>query len=477
MLHAFDRFGRRRDEVEFHPAWHRLMGLVIAEGLHAAPWSEPKSGAQVARAAGVILHAQVENGTQCPTTMTYASVPVLRRESGLARTWLPKILSRRYDARFRPLGEKAGALVGMGMTEKQGGSDLRGNTTEARPEGAGAAYRITGHKWFLSAPMCDAFLVLAQAPGGLTCFFMPRWTPDGALNAIRIQRLKDKLGNRSNASCEVEFEEAFALPLGEEGRGVPTILEMGSYTRLDCALASAGMMRRATAQALHHAAHRTAFQRRLIDQPLMRAVLGDLVLESEAATVVALRLARAFDAGEDETDFALRRVLTPAAKYWICKRGPTLAAEAMEVLGGNGYVEESVLPRIYREMPVNSIWEGSGNVMCLDVLRALERTPAAAEALMAELDAARGGDRRLDEFARGLAAELSDPGGLDARARRLAEMIVLALQGALLVRHGPAAVADAFCATRLSEDRGGAFGSLSASADLSAILERARPAA
>jgi putative acyl-CoA dehydrogenase len=478
-LRTFDRFGRRRDEVEFHPSWHALMHLSVGQGLHGAPWADSRPGAHVARAAGVVLMVQVEAGNQCPITMTYGSVPALRRQPGIAEAWLPKVLSREYDPRFQPVTGKSGALVGMGMTEKQGGSDVRTNTTRAAPVGRGGPgeeYRITGHKWFLSAPMCDAFLVLAQAPGGLSCFFVPRWTPDGELNALRIQRLKDKLGNKSNASSEVELQAAAGWLLGEEGRGVPTILEMGTYTRLDCALGTAGLMRQALSQALHHAAHRSAFQRRLIDQPLMANVLADLAVESEAATALALRLARAFDRQDDEGENLFRRLVTPATKYWICKRGPAFAFEAMEVLGGNGYVEESPMPRIYREMPVNSIWEGSGNIMCLDVLRAAERSPRAVEILFAELGAARGNDRRLDRFVAALQDELAERAEMEGRARQLVERLALALQGALLVRHAPAAIAEAFCASRLDGAHGGAFGTLPAGVDARAIIDRAAPA-
>ena len=388
-LRSFDRFGHRIDGIEFHPAWHELMTGLIGRGLHGAPWAEPVAGAHVARAASFFLQTQVEAGTLCPTTMTYGSIPAMAKNPVLAGEWLPTLLSREYDPRDLPLNQKRGGLVGMGMTEKQGGSDVRANTTVAVPAEGGTSYRLTGHKWFFSAPQCDAHLVLAQAPGGLSCFFLPRWRPDGTRNAIRIQRLKDKLGNKSNASSEVEFQDAYALLLGEEGRGIPTILEMGTYTRLDCVLGSSGMMRQSVAQALHHAHGRRTFGKRLIEHDLMRNVLADLALESEAATMLALRLARAFDAQTDPAETAFRRLLTPAAKYWVCKRGPELAAEAMEVFGGNGYVEDGILARIYREMPVNSIWEGSGNIMCLDVLRALGKTPEAAAVVEAELQIGR----------------------------------------------------------------------------------------
>lgn len=473
VLHTVDRFGHRLDSVEFHPAWHQLMGMAVGEGLHSAPWADPKPGAHVARAAGVILHTQVECGTQCPVTMTYGSVPALRRQAGPWDDFLPRILSRRYDPAFRPIAEKAGALVGMGMTEKQGGSDVRANTTRAEPAGDGA-WRLIGHKWFFSAPMCDAFLVLAQAPGGLSCFFLPRWLPDGSINRIRIQRLKEKVGNRSNASSEVEFLGATAWMLGEEGRGVPTIIEMGTYTRLDCALGSTGLMRQAVSQALHHTAHRSAFQRRLIDQPLMQSVLADMALESEAATALVLRLARAFDS-EEPGDVALRRILTPAAKYWICKRGPTFGAEAMEATGGNGYVEDGPLGRIYREMPLNSIWEGSGNVMCLDVLRALEHTPDAMAILRAELGET-ANEPRLARFVAETMAALGDRSGLEARARWVTERLVLAVQAALLLRGAPTEVAEGFMASRLGEGPGGAFGGLPVGVACSAIIQRAMPA-
>jgi putative acyl-CoA dehydrogenase len=478
ILHAFDRYGNRRDEVEFHPAWHELMALAVAEGLHSAPWAEAKPGAHVARAAGVYLMCQVEAGVQCPVTMTYGSVPALLRQPEIAAEWLPRIFSRTYDGRFLPAARKSGVLLGMGMTEKQGGSDLRANETRAEPlssPGRGQAYRLVGHKWFMSAPMCDAFLVLAQAKAGPSCFLLPRFLPDGVRNEVRIQRLKDKLGNRSNASSEVEFAGAVAWLIGEEGRGIPTIIEMANYTRLDCALGSAGLMRQAVAQAAHHVAHRTAFQRKLIDQPLMTNVIADLEIEAEAAARLALRLARAYDRPDDPAEAAFARVMTPAAKYWICKRGPMLAAEAMEALGGNGYVEESIMPRIYREMPVNSIWEGSGNVMCLDVLRAAGRSPEAIDAVRLELNTACGVDARFDRFCAGLEQDFTAGRIAEAEARRFVERLVLAVQGALLVRDGPPEAADAFCASRLERDGGGAFGTLPAGADIGGIARRAVP--
>lgn len=476
-LHTHDRFGNRRDEVEFHPAYHALMSLGFGAGLHSSPWAEPRSGAHAARAAAYILYGQVESGTQCPMTMTYASIAVLAKHAatvpGVADVWLPRLHARQYDARCTPIRNKTGASIGMGMTEKQGGSDVRSNTSRAEPAG-GSAYRITGHKWFFSAPMCDAFLVLAQAPGGLTCFFMPRHLDDGSRNALRLVRLKDKLGNRSNASAEVEFEQALAWRVGDEGRGVATILEMVNYTRLDCATGSSALMRQALVQAIHHARHREAFGRRLVEQPLMRNVLADLALESEAATALALRLASAYDRTE-EHEQALRRLLTPAAKYWICKRLAPFAEEAMEVLGGNGYVEDSIMPRIYREAPVNSIWEGSGNVMCLDVLRAAGRNGESVVALFGELEAARGADARLDAFVAALKRDLEDPAEREPVARRLTERIALAMQGALLVRHAPNEVADAFCASRLARDAGACFGTLPAGTAFARIIDRTWP--
>jgi putative acyl-CoA dehydrogenase len=415
---------------------------------------------------------QIESGVYCPVAMTYGSVPTLRHAPGIAKEWLPRIFSRDYDHRFIPANLKTAALIGMGMTENQGGSDLRTNTTRAQAAADGS-FRLLGHKWFMSAPMCDAFLVLAQSPKGLSCFLMPRWMPDGERNAIQILRLKDKLGNRSNASSEVEFLGAYAQLVGEEGRGIPTIIEMGNYTRLDCCIGSAGLMRQAVAQAVHHARHRTAFQKKLADQPLMTNVLADLAVESEAATALTMRLARAYDEN-DEAAQVIRRVATPAAKFWICKRTPFVTYEAMEVLGGSGYIEESIMPRLYREAPVNSIWEGSGNIMCLDVLRALDRTPNAADVLRQELN---GKDARLKGIADRLnrrfgAADRSD----ESQARALVRDLVLALQAALLTSHAPATVADAFCASRLNGDGASAFGLLPRGIDLRTIADRAAPA-
>jgi putative acyl-CoA dehydrogenase len=471
QLKTFDRYGHRIDEVEFHPAWHELLGIACSFGLHSDPWAEPKPGAHVRRAAGTYMLTQIESGVYCPVAMTYGSVPTIKQAPKIAEQWLPKIFNAAYSQRSAPIADKVGALIGMGMTENQGGSDLRMNTTRAEPSGDGA-YRLHGHKWFLSAPMCDAFLILAQAPKGLSCFFMPRWTPDGERNAIHINRLKDKLGNKSNASSEVEFHGAYAQLVGEEGRGIPTIIEMAGYTRLDCCIGSSGLVRQAVAQATHHARHRTAFQKKLIDQPLMTNVLADMALESEAATVLTMRLARAYDES-DETAQVFRRVVTPAAKFWICKRAPSLTYEAMEVLGGSGYIEECIMPRLYREAPVNSIWEGAGNIMCLDVLRAIERTPKAAEILQQEFP----GDARLKTFTGRLQKRLSAADRSDeSQARVLVRDLVLALQAALLIKHAPAAVADAFCASRLGEEAGGAFGTLPRGLDLRAIAERAAPA-
>ena len=471
VLKTYDRFGHRRDEVEFHPAWHELMRRLVAEGLHTGPWAQPAPGAHVARAAAYMLWSEIENGTQCPATMTYGAVPALARQAQDFADWMPRLLSRDYDPRSIPIQEKHGALVGMGMTEKQGGSDVRANATRAVRVGAGPAYQLTGHKWFFSAPMCDAFLVLAQAPRGLSCFVMPRILPDGSRNTFYIQRLKEKLGNRSNASSEVEFHDAHCVLLGEEGRGVATILEMGVYTRLDNAIGSAGLMHQCVAQAVHHARHRAAFGRLLIDQPLMRNVLADLALESESATVLAMRLARAFDAQQDETESALRRVLTPVAKYWICKRGPAVAVEAMEVLGGNGYVEEGPIARRFREMPLNSIWEGSGNIMCLDVLRAFVREAGVRETLVSWLRRSTGSDWRLDQYVADLTQQLEDPADSEARARRIVESIALAAQASILLESGSPA-AEAFLASRIASGAPAAFGTLPAGIDFRVLIER-----
>ncbi|HKT75046.1 MAG TPA: isovaleryl-CoA dehydrogenase [Steroidobacteraceae bacterium] len=474
-LKLFDRFGNRRDEVEFHPAWHALMARLVAAGLHTSPWDGSGRITHRARAAGYLLWSEVENGTQCPATMTYGAVPPLMRQAGDFKDWLPRLLAREYDRRFVPVSHKSGVLMGMGMTEKQGGSDVRSNTTRASPaerSGPGQEYRLNGHKWFFSAPMCDAFLVLAQSPGGLACFFVPRFQPDGRLNGIRLQRLKDKMGNRSNASTEVQLEDAYGVLVGEEGRGIPTILEMGVYTRLDNAIGSTGLMRQCVSQAIHHARQRRAFGERLIDQPLMRNVLADLALECEAAILLIMRLASAFDAPASEEETLLRRVLTPAAKYWLCKRAPTVCAEAMEVLGGNGYVEEGPIARRLRESPLNSIWEGSGNIMCLDVLRALSREPRSLDALIALLDAARGLNTGYDRFVGRLLAELADPADTQVRARRITESIALAVQSSLLIHHASQSSSEAFVISRLEAGAPAAFGALPRGAPFGSLIER-----
>ncbi|TCJ18284.1 DNA alkylation response protein [Rubrobacter taiwanensis] len=476
-LRTHDRYGYRIDEVEYHPAWHELMRTAVSLGLAGSPWRGSASGAHVVRAAKYLVWAtQSEQGNCCPVTMTYAAVPALRSEPELADRFEPLLTSSEYDFGLRPPESKHGIIAGMAMTEKQGGSDVRANTTRAEPAGDGT-YRITGHKWFCSAPMSDVFLVLAQAPGGLTCFLLPRVLPDGERNRMRLQRLKEKLGNRSNASSEVEYEGAVAWRVGEEGRGVRTIIEMVNMTRLDCVIGAAGGMRWGLHQAVHHARHREAFGRRLIEQPLMRNVLADLATETEAAIALALRLAGAVDrslAG-DAGEAAFRRLAIPVSKYWVTKRWPAHAAECLECLGGNGYIEESGMPRLYREAPLYSIWEGAGNVAALDVLRAMKREPESLEAFFAELGAAAGVDRRLDGAVRALRRELSHPEGMEPHARRLVERMALALQGSLLVRHGHPAVADAFCASRLAGEWGHAFGTLPEGPGLDAILRRVLP--
>ncbi|WP_445526003.1 acyl-CoA dehydrogenase family protein [Streptomyces cyslabdanicus] len=471
-LRTHDRYGHRVDEVEFHPSWHRLLGKGVSAGLTAA-WNRPAG--HVRRAAAFLVWTQAEAGTGCPLSMTHAAMPALRTDPELAAEWEPRLTSVVYERELRPAHLKAGALFGMGMTEKQGGSDVRAGTTAARPLAEDGAYELTGHKWFCSAPMSDGFLVLAQAPGGLTCFLVPRVLPDGTRNVFLLQRLKDKLGNRSNASAEVEFDGTWARRVGEEGRGVRTIIEMVAATRLDCVLGSAGLMRQAVAQAVHHCAHREAFGGRLLDKPLMRNVLADLALESEAATTLALRLAAAYDDG-GEQERALLRIAVPAAKYWVTKRCAPLTVEASECLGGNGYVEESGMPRLVRESPLNSVWEGAGNVQALDVLRALTREPGALDAYLREVGQARGADHRLDAAIKRLLTELADLDGVEARARRLTERLALVLQGALLVRYAPPDVADAFCASRLGGEWGAAFGALPHTLNLAAVVERARPA-
>jgi putative acyl-CoA dehydrogenase len=519
VLRTHDRFGHRIDVVEYHPSYHRLMSVAVSHGLHSATTAtgdvagsaeraagSTGGGVHVARAAGFYVWSQVEAGHGCPVSMTYSVLPALAADQALLERWRPRLTSLTYDPSNRPADAKAGSLAGMAMTEKQGGSDVRANTTTALPTpaesatGGGAAYRLTGHKWFCSAPMGDVFLVLAQAPAGLTCFAVPRWTPDGCRNAMFLQRLKDKLGNRSNASAEIELDGAWGERLGPEGRGVATIIEMVTHTRLDCVIGSAAGMRQALAQAAHHCAHRSAFGQRLADHALMRVVLADLAVESEAATLTMLRLARAYDgAGGDTGEASFRRLATAVAKYWTCKRQPVMTAEALECLGGNGFIEESIMPRLFRESPLNGIWEGSGNVICLDVLRAIRRQPESVEAFVAELEQARGGDGRLDasidrlrsalwaaEGGAGGAGAVAGVDGagargggavaaVDAEARRLVEAMALTLQGSLLVRFGHPAVADAFCASRLGGDWGRALGTLPHGVDTAAIVERATP--
>jgi putative acyl-CoA dehydrogenase len=482
-LRTHDRYGNRVDVPEFHPAWHELIGVAVANELHCSPWKDPRPGAHVARGAAFMCMSQAEAGIGCPISMTYSVIPALRTQPELAEQWEPRFLSNTYDPANAPATEKAGALAGMGMTEKQGGTDVRANTTVARPVnggGPGAEYELTGHKWFMSAPQCDAFLVLAQADGGISCFLFPRWTPDGERNRFRLQRFKDKLGNRSNASSEIEFDAASAWLVGEEGAGVRTIIEMVNHTRLDCVLGGATGMRAGVAQAIHHTSHRSVFGRELVDQPLMRNVLADLAIESEAATISALRLARAYDEAieGDQRAQNLKRVANAVLKYWICKRAVAHAGEALECLGGNGYVEESGMPRLFRESPLNSIWEGSGNVQCLDVLRAMVKSPAALEAFYAEVEEGAVQEPRLQDFADSLREEL--PGDLETiepRARRIVEHMALALQASLLVRYGDEAIADAFCASRLAGDWGQAFGTLPADTDFGRIIGRHRAAA
>lgn len=475
----YDRYGNRVDEVRFHPSWHWLMERAVGHGLAAAPWESGEPHAHLRRAAGFMAWSQTEPGHGCPISMTYAAVPALRASAELSAEWTPLLASLRYDPGLRPASAKLGALAGMGMTEKQGGSDVRANVTVARPTGVEGEYTLHGHKWFTSAPMNDVFLVLAQAPGGLTCFVMPRVLPDGSRNRLDVVRLKDKLGNRSNASSELEFDGTLVRRLGEEGRGVRTIIEMVAATRLDCVLGSAALMRHAVAEASWHVAHRSAFGGLLADKPLMQNVIADLAVESEAATALALRLAAAVDAGEEP----LRRLALPLAKFWVCKRTPGLVAEALECLGGNGYVEESGLPLIYREAPLNSVWEGSGNVNALDVLRALSREPEALDAYLGEVGLARGADARLDRAIDDTLALLGtligSPDALEASARRLAGRMATVLQGSLLVRFAPAEVADVFCASRLAEGAasfgaGGTYGML-AEGDHQAIVERTTP--
>jgi putative acyl-CoA dehydrogenase len=477
VLKTHDRFGRRIDEVEFHPAWHELMTLGVEHETHALPWRTPKPGAHVVRAALEYLYYQQEAGVGCPLTMTFAAVPTLRKQPEIAKEWIPRITSTIYDPRFIPAAEKRGALIGMAMTEKQGGSDVRANTTRARAlgrGGPGGEYLLTGHKWFCSAPMNDAFLTLAQTERGLSCFLVPRWRLDGKRNTFAIQRLKDKLGNRSNASSEIEYRDTWAQLIGEEGRGVPTIIEMVTHTRLDCVIGSAALMRQAIAQAVHHAAHRRTFGKLLIDQPVLQNVLADLAIECEAATALMLRLARAYDHFEDEQQRAFARLATAVAKFWVCKRTPPLVAEALECLGGNGYVEESILPRLYREAPLNSIWEGSGNVMCLDVLRAIHREPQSLDALRSELTAATGLNADYDRFLAGIENNVRDQADAELRARQIVESLAIALEASVLLKANNAQIADAFIASRIAARRSGIYGTLATGTPFRAIIDRAR---
>ena len=480
VLYTHDNYGHRIDEVRFHPAYHRLMQVSLENGLHASHWSDPKAGAHVARAAKCYMQNQVEAAHGCPVTMTSAVIPALLQQPDVAELWMPKILARHYDYRNVPIEQKQGITIGMAMTEKQGGSDVRSNTLRAYAFGGGGPgqpYELVGHKYFVSAPMSDAFLVLAQAPGGLSCFLLPRWRPDGSKNPLQIQRLKNKMGNVANASCETELRGAYAVLIGEEGRGVAIILKMVTMTRFDCMIGSSAGMRQAVAQATHHCAYRAAFGKRLSEQPLMQNVLADLVIEHEAALALTMRIAGALDRSEyDESEKLLVRMGTAVGKYWICKRTPGHAYEAMECIGGSGVMEDCIMPRLFRESPVNSIWEGSGNVQCLDVLRAMRRDHGSVETFMAEAQAAAGANRRLDQYVAQLGRELADPADIEYRARAVVEKMALALQGSLLVRYGNSAVADAFCASRLAGNSSGlAYGTLPRAVDCAAILKRATP--
>jgi putative acyl-CoA dehydrogenase len=479
-LVTHDRFGHRVDKVEFHPSWHSLMETAVANGHHSLPWEhDPPPGAHVVRAAFTFMSGQIESGHNCPISMTYSVIPALNSTPEVADRWVPGIISRDYDPSFRPAPEKSGLLMGMGMTEKQGGSDVRASTTIAAPldgSGPGAEYRITGHKWFTSAPMCDAFLVLAQAPRGLSCFLLPRWTPDGELNEFRIQRLKDKLGNRSNASSEVEFEGAWSVMIGEEGRGVPTIIEMVNGTRLDCVIGSVALMRQAVSQAAWHVSHRSAFGSTLIEKPLMQNVVADLELEAETATLMMVRLAGAFDRSEsDAAEAAMKRIALPIAKYWVTKRTSETVREALECLGGNGYVEESIMPRLYRESPLNAIWEGSGNVIALDVLRAAGRSPDSLQMFLAELDLASGIDERLDEAISRARTAIDSASNLEFEARRIVEQLANAWAASLLARHSDPSVFEAYAASRLTGDHGSLFGTLPPGTPIDDLLSRAVP--
>lgn len=479
-LITHDRFGRRVDAVRFHPAWDRLMGIAVSAGNHCAPWeANAAEGSHVARAARTFMSGQIESGHNCPISMTYSVIPALQTTPEVADDWIPDILSRQYDPAFSPRNEKSGVLMGMGMTEKQGGSDVRANTTEATrtgPGGPGEEYRISGHKWFTSAPMCDGFLVLAQAPDGLSCFLLPRWTPDGELNEFHIQRLKDKLGNRSNASSEVEFDQAFAVMVGEEGKGVPTIIEMVNGTRLDCVIGSVALMRQAVSQAAWHVRHRSAFGSKLIDKPLMRNVIADLEVETEAATLMMVRLAASFDRSvDDPAEAAMKRIALPIAKYWVTKRTSEVVREALECLGGNGYVEESIMPRLYRESPLNAIWEGSGNVIALDVLRASGRSPDSLGVFLDELETASGSDSRLDVAIARSREAIGDATDLEFEARRIVETLATAWAAALLARNNDDEAFDVYVESRLAETHSGLYGTLSPGLAIDGLVRRAVP--
>lgn len=475
VLKTHDRYGNRIDEIDYHPAWHNLMSLAITNGLHAGPWAHPSPGAHVARAVKMFMAGQIEAGHNCPISMTYSIIPVLRNQPSLAAWWEPKLFSQVYDPRSVPVEQKSGALAGMAMTEKQGGSDVRANTTIAAPTGdtifGANRYLLTGHKWFCSAPSCDSFLVLANTAAGISCFLVPRWTPEGSRNNFFIQRLKDKLGNRSNASSEVEFDKCTGMLIGEEGRGIATIIEMVNHTRLDCAVGSAALQRQALVQALHHASHRRAFGKLLSEHPLMQNVLADLALESEAATTLAMRIARSYDRPEEAF---FRRLATPIGKYWLAKRTPAFVAEALECIGGNGYVEEFPMARMFRESPLNSIWEGAGNIICLDVLRAIEREPHSLEAFLCELELACGQNAAYDRYLCELMENLHQP-ALEFGMRRLVEQLAICLQASLLIQNAPEFVWQEFCLSRLAENHWSAFGTLSRSSGIAAILHRATP--
>jgi putative acyl-CoA dehydrogenase len=476
QFHSHDRQGRRIDLVEFHPAYHQLMQAAIEHGIPSLPWTEPRVGAHVARAGLSYLHSQAESGSGCPLTMTFASVPALQLQPELAELWLAKILARQYDPRNLPMEQKVGLTIGMAMTEKQGGTDVRANTTQAHPVGAdgpGQAYELVGHKWFCSAPMCDAFLTLAQTPKGLSCFLLPRHRPDGSRNELYIQRLKNKLGNWANASSEVEYRGALAWMVGEEGRGVATIIEMVSLTRFDCMIGSSALMRQALIHASHHCAHRQVGGRVLAEQPLMQNVLADLALESEAALALTLRMGFALDNQQDEAQVKFARLVTAVGKYWICKRAPAMINEAAECLGGAGYVEDSILPRLYREAPVNSTWEGSGNVQCLDVLRALSKEPGVLDVLFDELGDGHG-DARLQAYIGQLKNAFADKDDIQYRARQLTEDVAIALQAKLLLEAGNSTVSDGFIASRLGQG-GRVYGTLPRGVDAVALLARSSP--